>query len=203
MNPNELISERPSRHGGLTVLFELGVAARLTGTILDEALSDAGISARDFFMLSVIAGFGPLTPGDIAQRSGIPAPTVSKLLSRMFERGFAAEELHPTDGRSRIISLSDTGRQAIADAQRGFGAVLDQWYDLLGNDVADVQWALRRLDWALREMGGFEQPDADLIRHHNPGWLRYSGPPLTASEEADAIRYIEWILHRREGPGLG
>lgn len=194
---NEMISDQPSRAGGLTILFELGVVSRLTGTILDRALIDAGITAREFFMLSVIAGMGPLTPGDIAQRSGIPAPTVSKLLARMFERGLATEDEHPSDGRSRIISLTPAGRQAIADAQPGFGQVLRAWYDLLGDEVADIHWSLRRLDWALREIGGFEQHDEESVRNLNPGWIRYSGPPLTADEEGEVVRYIEWILHRR------
>lgn len=183
--------------GALSVLYDVGVVARLTGTILDDALEDAGIAANEFFMTSVLMVHGPLTPTDVANRSGVPPSTVSKVISRLVERDLVVEEIHPTDRRSRLIRLSVRGRRAHTDAQEGFGKVLAGIFGLLGSEMADTVWSLRRLEWALREIGPWAPIDGDNARVAAPHWIRYSGNPLTVDEVDEVLRFIDWIVHRR------
>ncbi len=186
---------RPTAH--LTLLWDIGVVSRLTGVLLDDALAAIGLTAREFFSISLLAAQGPLTPSQFAERSGIPAPTVSRLLRRYASRGIASESAHPTDGRSRIWTLTDQGRRAVKDAQAGLASILRPLYDALGAEAADVQWSVRRLERALRQVGGLADSDVESTRHRMPHWLRYSGESLTHQEEDEALRYIQWLVARR------
>jgi DNA-binding transcriptional ArsR family regulator len=100
-------TDGPDIPPGLTVLWDIGVVVRLMGNLLDDVIVDAGISARDFHVLSIFAAQGSLTPSDVATRTGIPAPTVSKLLARLAAQGLVEEQPHPDDGRSRLVDITE------------------------------------------------------------------------------------------------
>lgn len=190
----------PVPTGGLTILWDIGAAARLTGMAMDAAIADSGLSAREFYLLSVLAAHGDLTPGDIALRAAVPAPTVSRVLARFRRDGLVEDRPNPDDRRSRLVALTDDGREAIRAAQPGLGGMLDALYDRLGLDMADVIWSLRRLEWAMRHIAGQPPLDSEEGSLREPSWIRWSGPTLTEQEEAEVLRYMEWMVHRRD-PG--
>lgn len=192
-----LSSDGPELRPGLTVLWDLGMVTRIATTLIDEATAAGGLDARTFFVVSLLAAQGDLTPTQIAERTGIPASSVSKVAKSLEGSGLVTQEPHPTDGRSRVVSLADTGRRAIAAVQPTFGDLLDRLYRLLGSEMADVMWSLRRLEWALRDIGGYPDHTPDTLRNRTPNWIRHSGPPLTDAEEREVLAYIDWIAHRR------
>lgn len=181
----------------LTILWDIGIVARMTETLVEDTLVDAGVTVREFLIISLLAAQGPLTPGDIAARTGIPATSISKAVQRLSSRSLVDESDHPDDGRSRLVQLAEAGRAAIAAAQDRFGPLHQAFYDVLGPEMADIIWSTRRLEWALRQIGPFSTDDMAATRHRVPSWIRYSGPALTADEESEVVRYIDWLIHRR------
>lgn len=197
---NDMTDQRPGPEApddALTVFWDIGTVGRMTQTVVEDSLVDAGISGREFWIISLLAAQGPVTPGEIASRSGIPATSISKVVARLASRGLIEETANPEDGRSRLVSISAGGRAAIKAAQGRFGLLHRRMYELLGPEMADVIWSLRRLEWALRQIGPFTPDEMASTRHRVPSWIRYSGPALTADEESEVLRYIGWMVHRR------
>ncbi|MCB2223967.1 MAG: MarR family transcriptional regulator [Actinobacteria bacterium] len=180
------------------MFWDIGVVARLTEAVVDDALEGVELTPRQFALLSLVLSQGPLTPGEAAERSGIPAPSVSRLMAGFEQRGLVSETDHPTDGRSRIVSITEAGREIVADCQAGFGRAHNGLYDLLGTEAADVVWSLRRLEWALRKLTGMPETGGDATRFRTPNWIRYSGSALTPAEEAEAVAYLNWMVFRRD-----
>ena len=59
---------------------------------------------------------GPATAGELAARERLSAPSMSKSVSELEERGYVKRALAPHDARQKIVSLTASGRRAL---QRG------------------------------------------------------------------------------------
>lgn len=181
----------------LTVLWDIGIVARMTETLVEETLVDVGISVREFLLLSLVSAQSPITPSEVAARSGVPATSVSKAMARLSGRGMVSETAHPDDGRSRLLSITDEGRSTLRQIGDRFTPLHRAFYATVGDEMPDIVWSMRRLEWALRQIGPFATDAREAARHRIPSWIRYSGPALTADEESEVLQYIEWLVHRR------
>jgi DNA-binding MarR family transcriptional regulator len=82
-------------------------AARVRAEVSGVELSNpsAGI-------LSALHQRGPMRSTALADAADTEAPLVSRELRALAARGFVTNEPDPTDGRARIIALTDDGRAA-------------------------------------------------------------------------------------------
>jgi DNA-binding MarR family transcriptional regulator len=60
----------------------------------------------------------PLTTSALAERLEISKQGAGQLVDDMTRRGYLPSRRDPTDGRARLLELSDRGRQALAAARR-------------------------------------------------------------------------------------
>jgi DNA-binding MarR family transcriptional regulator len=92
---------------GLVQQLDLGGRALATAAVLFHSALAAlsGLSATDQRALDLIERFGPLTAGDLAQRSGLAPASVTALLSRLERKGFARRVPNPNDRRSVLVEL--------------------------------------------------------------------------------------------------
>ena len=71
---------------------------------------------------------GPATAGELAVRERVSAPSMSKSVSELEERGYVKRALAPHDARQKIVSLTASGRRALqrgrADRDRYTAALL-------------------------------------------------------------------------------
>jgi DNA-binding MarR family transcriptional regulator len=81
----------------VTVMFHTAVAA------------SQGLSATEEKALDLLERFGPLTAGELAQRSGLAPPSVTGLINRLEAKGFARRIPNPSDRRSVLVEI-DTDR---------------------------------------------------------------------------------------------
>nr|WP_277349656.1 MarR family transcriptional regulator [Planosporangium thailandense] len=65
-------------------------------------------------VLATLDKHGPLRSGELAAREAVTAPTMTRVLSSLAERGLINREPDPTDARSVRVSLSPAGLQALA-----------------------------------------------------------------------------------------
>ncbi len=140
-------SIRPAFREGL--LLQVFVAGQLTGDLLRAHLGSTMTGER-FAVLSVIGAVGPLTPGQLARRLGMPPTTVSTWLARLERDGVTARRPNPDDGRSQLVELTDRGRGELREAMPAFRRSLESVRDELGSDLDDVLSSLDMLVGALR-----------------------------------------------------
>lgn len=54
------------------------------------------------------------TQRELAERLGVDAPAASTIVNDLVDHGLAARRPHPTDGRCKLVTITDAGRRAVA-----------------------------------------------------------------------------------------
>lgn len=106
-------------------------------------LADVGVTEQQWRVLRVLDELGPLEPTEIADRSCLLLPSLTRILHTLTAKGMITRAAHPTDHRRQIITITDPGRKLIRDnlhearrlnawLRQSFGAEkLDHLLDLL------------------------------------------------------------------------
>jgi DNA-binding MarR family transcriptional regulator len=68
---------------------------------------------------------GPLRLGELAQREAVTAPTMTRVLAALDDRGFIVRTPDPDDARSTRVSISSAGSAALASVRSQRTAILD------------------------------------------------------------------------------
>jgi DNA-binding MarR family transcriptional regulator len=76
----------------------------------DAALSEFGVTADQFVVLSALSESKPLTQRELAERTVSDHNTVRAMLVLLERRALVERRSHPTDGRARLVSLTRKGR---------------------------------------------------------------------------------------------
>lgn len=83
---------------------------------------------------------GPRTPGELADAERIAPPSMTKTVNCLVERGLVTRIDHPTDGRSKLVVLTDDGRAQLERTARA------------------------RDDWMENKLRGFTKEELDVLR---------------------------------------
>lgn len=88
-----------------------------TATVMmHTAMSDVrGLSLTESKALDLLERFGPLSAGELAERSGLAPASVTGLIDRLERKGVAHRRPHPSDGR-RVLIAADTDRLRAYDS---------------------------------------------------------------------------------------
>ena len=133
------------------LLQELYSAGLLVELLVNRELEAAGVSSEQFSFLGWVGTLQPVTPGELAAETGIPATTIRDNVRRLMARGLVRKRANPADGRSYHLFLSAQGTRTM---ERGWPAVV-RAYELVAERLdppaGDHIAALRRLRVALRE----------------------------------------------------
>lgn len=141
------MSTPPSRPRGL--LINIWIAGELAAALLERNLAEDGVHIDFFGTLSVIGVWGPLTPSELAERTGTPLTTVSDRLRRMVADGDVERVAHPDDGRSHLVRLTPEGDARWRQGWPALRRTIDQVAAKLERPVDDVQDMLVELIDAL------------------------------------------------------
>ena len=88
-------------------------AARSMRTVLSRNLLDAGLYAGQDGVMMALAEDDGLTPGALAQRLGVKAPTMTRTIGRMEAQGFLVRRADGADQRLTKVFLTETGRERL------------------------------------------------------------------------------------------
>jgi DNA-binding MarR family transcriptional regulator len=185
----------PRRQPEISLLFDVWLLMHLVSGLLDEALAEHDLSGDEFGLYSLLRGFGPVTPTQIARWTGMPPTTVSAALRRLTARGHVERRPHPDDGRSYLIALSESGVAAHAGAASNFRTVATRVSDALGDDEKVQRGVLQRLDHVLRDITALDPRPYQVAESSQgtPAVLAYAGEPLTPAQEHQVRRYIQFM----------
>ena len=97
----------------------------------DLEVGKTGLKGTQYSLLSYVVKLGPLRPGDLARQMKVDASTLTRNLKPLVAAGWL--EMAPgSDGRSRLVSVTDAGREKRAEAQRRWRVAQDGLNELLG-----------------------------------------------------------------------
>ncbi len=82
----------------------------------------------------------PLTPGELAEAERVSAPSMTRTVNCLVDKGLVARVDHPDDGRCKVLNLTVEG-----------GAALDRI-------------AAARDDWMVRQLDGLTKDERALLR---------------------------------------
>ena len=130
-----------------SLLFDLFAANQRVRSLLTAAMEGAGLKPDEYAVYSALFEFEPISPTEIAAIVGMPPTTLSHYVRAMRERGHLGERRNPQDSRSRVLSLTVSGRRAHRRANQAFEEAYRRFMDGIG-DEAGVKAALAEVEAA-------------------------------------------------------
>ena len=83
----------------------------------DAEVGKSGLKTTQYSLLSHVVKLGPIRPSDLARQMKVDASTLTRNLRPLIDAGWL--ELGPgADGRSRLVSVTEAGREKRQEAQR-------------------------------------------------------------------------------------
>ncbi|GAA4642025.1 MarR family winged helix-turn-helix transcriptional regulator [Gordonia humi] len=102
-----------------------------------------GMSFTRVRVLRRLATAGELTMSELAHDLEIDGPATTVVVNALEDQGLVARRAHETNGRVKLVSLTDSGRDLLARARRIELPAPDDFRDL---DQADLAALMRVLD---------------------------------------------------------
>ena len=97
----------------------------------DAEVGKTGLKGTQYSLLSYVVNLGPIRPGDLAREMKIGASTLTRNMRPLIDAGWL--ELGPgADGRSRLLSATDAGREKRHEAQRRWRVAQESINQVLG-----------------------------------------------------------------------
>jgi DNA-binding MarR family transcriptional regulator len=146
-----------TRPRGCTNLKLRQLARRVTQHY-DVELGKAGLKTTQFSLLSHVLRLGPLRPGDLAQAMTLDASTLTRNLKPLLAAGWV-ELAAGTDGRSRSVTITESGRVKHAEGQRRWRVAQEGINALLGVQRVVALHAL--LDESLATLSPISSGESD------------------------------------------
>jgi DNA-binding MarR family transcriptional regulator len=127
-SPNDRTKDPAGQRRRAELLDRLMTAGRAqsAATVLFHSTVAAlqGLSATEEKALDLLDRFGPMTAGELAERSGLAPPSVTGLINRLERKGFARRVPNPGDRRSVLVEV---------DPERVFASMAPLFEDWVGS----------------------------------------------------------------------
>lgn len=125
----------PRRHQeDLASLFSLGFSA--LNEELHERLNELGFG--DFRPMHGFLFQGLIPDGATAKTLvellGISKQAVSQMLDYLEERGYVIRKPHPSDGRGKLVVLTERGQALMKAKESIYSTIESRWGAIIGND---------------------------------------------------------------------
>ena len=148
----------------------LSTAARLVEHSWNEKLGAIGLTHAGVIAMEVLAANGPMTQAQLAQLVRVQAQTMGKTLSRLEAHGHISRQRSTSDRRSHVVSLTERGSEAVAqaaDMERSVLAATSIDPDLLRQELQSVvrELATSQLRPRSRPLSVPLSPDSPSRRH--------------------------------------
>jgi DNA-binding MarR family transcriptional regulator len=139
-----------------TATISIAAVARL----FEVTLESLGLTIQKYRVLAYLDQ-APATPSELAYRLTVQAPTVTRLVAGLTERGYVSREVDGSDRRRNVLRVTSAGRRAIAQASDASQAALDRILaPLPPRERATVDRGLRLLGGAMLEYWRVTHPGA-------------------------------------------
>ena len=93
-------------------------ATALLSAATDDLVADLGLSAARVQILDVLAAGGPPTVSQIARSLGLSRQAVQRVAGDLVAHGFGTYANNPDHARAALVTMTEQGRAAQAEAAR-------------------------------------------------------------------------------------
>lgn len=124
------------------------------GNRITEYLSGHKLSTGRFSILMILNGHpdDPMTPGELAERCGVTAATISRLVEGLIQEGHLTRVPNPDNRRVSPVKISPEGRQYLEQLLPGYFARVNQMFGALsGSELASLLKLFKKLKTNLNE----------------------------------------------------
>ena len=104
-------------------------------------MARCGLKTTQYSLLAVVDAFGPLQPGEIAHRLSMDPSTLTRNLQPLEAAGWIRVEAGP-DARSRLIAITESGREKRAEARAHWKRAQQSLNRLVGEERVATLHAL-------------------------------------------------------------
>src|SRR5947209_5355748 len=112
----------------------------------DHALqTQVGLSYRRFLFLTVLHHSGTVTQHELAVALGYSDPAVSMMLGELAREGYLQTRQSPAHGRKRLVTITPTGTEVVAQGRQLLDAHFDQLLARAGVDAGQLRGITERL----------------------------------------------------------
>ena len=126
--------------------FAMRKASRQITRFYDALLEPTGLRITQFLTLAALNELGSAAVNALAERLDIERTAMGKMLGFLERDGLISIRPSPTDGRSRVVELTQKGRRRHAQASPLWREAQRQFEQLNGADnVAELRQGLRRM----------------------------------------------------------
>lgn len=101
------------------------------------ALGDIGSTADQFVLLSALHRHGPMTQRELVERTRSDPSTIRAMLVLLERKGHVKRRRHATDGRARIVTLTESGTKAFLGAAQATQPIRDCMFERLDPSASD------------------------------------------------------------------
>ncbi len=91
-----------------------------------------GLAAR------YLAGRDDVTTVELGRHLGITKQSASEVVAMLEKSGTVRRAPHPSDGRARVLLLTDAGEVRLEEGRARWLRIEDEWAELVGRDKLDV-----------------------------------------------------------------
>jgi DNA-binding MarR family transcriptional regulator/N-acetylglutamate synthase-like GNAT family acetyltransferase len=152
--------------------------------VLREGLLHSPYSLTEARILFEISHRDDLTASDLSRELGLDPGYLSRILTRLEQRGLIDKVRSETDGRQRLLSLTSDGKDAFSLLDnRSRDEVAEMLDDLSEGDQLRLLEAMATIEGILTK--GFKFAEPFFLRPHEPGdmgWVVYRHGVLYAQE---------------------
>jgi DNA-binding MarR family transcriptional regulator len=110
---------------------------RLTRRLRAER-AETGYTLTQIAALATIERKGRISAGDLAAHERVRPPSMTRVIGRLEADGLVVTTAHPTDGRQKLIDISDAGRALLEADRRRRDAWLALRMEELSSEELDV-----------------------------------------------------------------
>lgn len=111
---------------------------RSLAVLADDYLADGGISAADRAVLEFLYPEQRLSVPDIARKYEVSRQHVQVTVNNLTSRGLLHDIENPNHKRSRLLQLSDLGRQRFAEIRRKESEIVERLFSNISDDSISI-----------------------------------------------------------------
>ena len=111
--------------------IKLRQLTRRVARYYEAEVGKIGLKNTQYSLLSHVYKLGPLRPGDLARAMKIEPSTLTRNLKPLIAAGWLSLDAG-ADGRSRLVSITDSGREKRQEAQRRWRVAQESVNQALG-----------------------------------------------------------------------
>jgi len=104
---------------------------RRVAQLYDAEVGKTGLRGTQYSLLSYVARLGPIRPVDLARAMKVDASTLTRNLRPLADAGLVRQD-PGADGRSRLVSVTEAGREKRQEAQRRWRVAQEALNERLG-----------------------------------------------------------------------